>query len=390
MLKADNTTLKELVCEKEEDIQSQGRQYRQQLVDLKIRNEALFKMNKAMGEDLEVKSLGLQETQTKLSAKEAEMGNLETELLRVRAQTGDLDTLRILRKELSGETSPPLVTIIYPQVFKGGAEQVAHIKTLEVTNRKQSQELKQLREHNKSIEILGEEKQALEAKVRMMDDLRREISEAQLRVSILQDERNSWSSYFQSEGLEFDSPEALARALVQERVENATLLEKAGRTNPELAEKAEVIQRLEAELSTLNREFEKAEESIAKDSKTKQRLERQKVIALKEAAFLREQLKSFSVEEKMYMQGNFDEQKTKRIEELEELLETYKKENENLLADVVKKEGAGGETLARKRLREDDEDENRRVGELMRRNRQLQDGIEYLTIHSSRFLATNY
>lgn len=60
-------------------------------------------MNGEMSEGLEAKSLDLQETQMKLSTKEAELGNLETELLKVRAQTGDLDTLRILKKELSGK-----------------------------------------------------------------------------------------------------------------------------------------------------------------------------------------------------------------------------------------------------------------------------------------------
>lgn len=60
-------------------------------------------MNGEMSEGLEAKSLDLQETQTRLSIKEAELGNLETELLKVRAQTGDLDTLKILKKELSGK-----------------------------------------------------------------------------------------------------------------------------------------------------------------------------------------------------------------------------------------------------------------------------------------------
>lgn len=70
-------------------------------------------MNGEMSEDLEAKSLGLQETQTKLSVKEAEMGNLETELLKARAQTGDLDTLKILKKELSGKMPGGLAFFIY-------------------------------------------------------------------------------------------------------------------------------------------------------------------------------------------------------------------------------------------------------------------------------------
>jgi mitotic spindle assembly checkpoint protein MAD1 len=70
-----------------------------------------------------------------------------------------------------------------------------------------------------------------------MDDLRRELNEAQLQRQILEDERKSWTSYLQNEGstsgeIEFDSPEALARAVVRERLEKATLLERLGAVEP--------------------------------------------------------------------------------------------------------------------------------------------------------------
>jgi mitotic spindle assembly checkpoint protein MAD1 len=235
--------------------------------------------------------------------------------------------------------------------------------------------LKQLREYNKSLDILEEEKQALEVKVKLLDDVRRELSEAQLRISILQDEKNSWSSFFESEGLEFDSPESLARALVQERVEKASLTEQVGRSNPELTAKETVIEDLEKDIVGLKAELAKVKEDASKASRTRTRLERQRALALKEAQFLREQLKSFSAEETMYMQGNFDAQKSKRIEELEELLETYKKENEELSAEFSKQEGADvGESLGKKRQRDETELENQRSGELVRKNRQLQDG----------------
>ncbi len=219
-----------------------------------------------------------------------------------------------------------------------------------------------------------------------MDDLRRELSESQLRVSILQDERNSWSSYFQSEGLEFNSPEALARALVQERVEKIAALEKAGRTNPELEEKNGIIQELEDKLAATRAEMEKMQESTTKDSKARQRLERQRALALKEAQFLRDQLKSFQAEETIYNQGNFDEQKNQRIEELEALLEEYKKEVEDLKASIKKFEipaTTGADGAGTKRSREDDED-NERIGQLSRKNRQLQDGT-YMCVSSRKY-----
>ncbi|KAG0641612.1 spindle assembly checkpoint component Mad1 [Tuber brumale] len=355
-LKSENIDLKEQVSDKEGDIQSQDRQHRRHAEELRTRNESLEKINSELKGDLETKSYGLQETETKLATKETKISNLETELLRVKAQTGDLETLKILKKELS--------------------EQVTHIRTLESTNRKLSSEVKQLRDYNKSIEILEEEKQSLEVKVRRLDEVGQELAETQLRVSILQDEKNSWGSFFESEGLEFDSPESLARALIQERLEKASLLEQAGRTNPELVQKETLIEELEANIRSLREELEKMGEAASRDAKARTRLERQRALALKEAQFLREQLQSFSTEETTYMQGNYDEQKTKRIEELEKMLEKYKKEGDVLVAELAKREGADtGEMMGRKRHREEDGAENERNGELVRKNRHLQDEI---------------
>ncbi|KAL7276529.1 coiled-coil domain-containing protein mad1 [Rhizina undulata] len=356
-LKQENSEFRDTITYKDEEISSQHRQYRRQLEDLETRIKTLTRTNEEMKEEINAATRNLQDVQGKFAQAEERAGNLETEMLRVRAQTGDLETLGLLKKEL--------------------AEQVNHIKILETTNRRQSAELKQLREHNKSIELLQEEKESLESKVRMMDDLRKELSETQLRVSILQDEKNSWSSYFQSEGLEFDSPESLAKALVKERMEKATLLEKAGRSNPALTQRDDTIDSLENESIELKAELEKMKESAAKDIRARRRLERQKALALKEAQFLREQLKSFTAEETVYMVGNYDEQKTKRIEELESLVEDYKKENEELQGEIAKKEEEGDSiVIGGKRPREDDDDQ--RIGQLTRKNRQLQDELEKL------------
>lgn len=371
-LKSENADLKEQVSDKEGDIQSQDRQHRRQAEELKTRNESLERINSELKKDLETKSHDLQETETKLTTKETKISNLETELLRVKAQTGDIETLKILKKELSGMCYLFVLQDIEANYV---AEQVAHIRTLESTNRKLSSEVKQLRDYNKSIDILEEEKQSLEVKVRLLDEVRQELSETQLRVSILQDEKNSWGSFFESEGLEFDSPESLARALIQERLEKASLLEQAGRTNPELAEKETIIEELERNIRSLREELEKMGEAASRDVKTKTRLERQRTLAMKEAQFLREQLQSYSTEETMYMQGNYDEQKTKRIEELEQMLEKYKKENDVLITELAKREGSDtGEMMGRKRHREEEGAENERNGELVRKNRHLQDG----------------
>jgi mitotic spindle assembly checkpoint protein MAD1 len=351
--KAENTEVKGWVQDKQEELDTQERGFRRQREEYSGRNKMLEKENSELREEVESKERTLDEVQGKLEGKDAEVEELQMELLRVKAQTGDVDTLKVLKKELS--------------------EQVNHIKTLESTNRRQLAELKALREGHKSIDVLQEEKRALEGKVKAMDELREQLSSVQLRASILQDERNAWESYFQSEELEFDSPESLAKALIEERVEKAVLVEKAGRSNPELQQKEEQIQDMEGQIGVLKKELESLKEYATKDGKARQRMERQRSLALKEAQFLREQLKSFQTEETVFMEkGAYDEQKTQSIQELEALLEEYKAEIEKLKAEAASFRKENELPVSRKRAFEENNDE--RLGELTRRNRQLQEG----------------
>ena len=73
------------------------------------------------------------------------------------------------------------------------------------------------------MEIVEEEKLILQNKVAILDDLHKQVREAQLQRQILEDEKHSWTSYLQSQTesgtLEFSTPEDLARALVRERME---------------------------------------------------------------------------------------------------------------------------------------------------------------------------
>ena len=243
--------------------------------ELETRNKSLQRAVEDLRGDLDSKVSALQTTKHRLSQKEAEVGNMESEMLRLKAQSGDADTLAIIKRELS--------------------EQVAHIKRLESTNRDQLAELKYYRKLNKSVEVVEEEKRVLENKVRMMEDLRRELSEVQLQRQILEDERRSWTTYLQNEtstlgAVEFDTPEAIARALVQERLEKAALVERLGAIQPELTERDEIVRNFEAEKVRLLRELEKLRAGGGNDSRVRMRLERQRALAIKEVEYLREQL----------------------------------------------------------------------------------------------------
>ncbi|KAI5797685.1 spindle assembly checkpoint component Mad1 [Geopyxis carbonaria] len=158
-------------------------------------------------------------------------------------------------------------------------------------------------------------------------------------------------------------------------MERMALLEKSGRSNPELIEKDRCIHDLEKCLKDLQKETDQLKETSTKDFKSRERLERQRTLALKEAQFLREQLKSFTMEEVINMQGTYDAQKSERIQELESLLDAYKDEVEKLkVASAV----GQNESPSPSRKRPADGLDDHGVGELSRRNRQLQDDLDKL------------
>lgn len=367
ILQNQNRSLQEEADEARTELSSIDRQHAHQLREMETKHATLQKTLDDLRTDLESKSTALQTVQDRLSQRETEVGRLESDVLRLKAQTGDAETLGVIKKELSG--------------------QVAHIKKLESTNREQATELKHFRKMHKAVEIVEEEKRVLENKLRMVDDLQKEVREAQLQRQILEDERKSWTSYLQNEGgigsdAEFKSPEALARALVQERLEKASLVDRLGAVHPEILEKDEIIKSLEAERCRLQNEVEKLRVSGGSgDSRFRSRLERQRALAVKEVDYLREQLRTFDSEETTYLPENkFDEQKQKRIRNLESVVDQYRIELQTLNDELRKREEQFplADLHGLKRAREEAEEPDDGLGQLSRKNRKLQDDFSAL------------
>lgn len=365
-LQEENRTLKEDAEEAQTEVSSLDRQHQHRLQEIESKYVTLQQTLSDLRGDLDAKTNALAATQRKLAEMETETGHLESEVLRLKAHTGDTETLAVIKRELS--------------------EQVAHIRKLETVNREQNVELKQYRRNHKAVEVVEEEKRALETKLILMEDLRKELREAQLQRQILEDERQSWTSYLQNEAttggnIEFNSPEDLARALVKERFETISLVERLGATQPELLEKEEIIKSLEEDRSKIQSELDKLRASGGGgDNRVKTRLERQRALAVKEIEYLREQLRTFDSEETTFhFENRFDAQKTKRIQDLESLVDQYRLELQTVSTNLSQREDnnptpAALETLKRPREEEPDD----RLGQLSRKNRKLQDTLSTL------------
>jgi mitotic spindle assembly checkpoint protein MAD1 len=363
---------KRLLEEELEDIKSEReesvRGIERKASELETRNSTLQRTVEELQQGSDRREALLQETQQILAARDAAYGTLEAEVLRLKAQGGDADTLGVIQRELS--------------------EQVAHIKKLEMTNREQAAEIKHFKQIHKSVEVVEEEKRTLQRKLDAMEGLENELGEAQIQRQRLEDERLAWTAYLQREGgtdgqLEFDSPEALARALVAERLQTATLVERIGGLEPELSSKDSIIQSLESEKSKLTMEVEKLKSSGGSgNSKAQLRLERQRALAVKEAEYLRAQLKAYDAEDDTFQPDNVDESKVKRIQELEDMVDQYRQEVQTLHSELATRESQPmavptAEAIGNKRPRDDSED-NERLGQYARKNRKLQDELTTL------------
>ena len=98
-------------------------------------------------------------------------------MLQLKAASGDTEELATVRSQLS--------------------DQVEHIRKLEISNREQTTELRNLRQSQRSAAILEEEKRSLQIKLQRLDDLEKELAEANYQRQLLADERKAWTAYLQ-------------------------------------------------------------------------------------------------------------------------------------------------------------------------------------------------
>lgn len=357
-------------------VSDQDRQFKYQVNELETVRASLQKTIDELQHDLQEARASQQSTQDKLSQREAEVADLESQNIQLKAEGNDAETLTILKRELS--------------------DQVHHIRELETTNREQTAELRHLRKSQKNVEVVEEQKRSLENQLQLLRGLEAELSTVQIQKQVLEDERQSWASLLQTndQSMEFDSPEAIVRALVQERIEKATLVDRLGTVDAQFLEKDETIAMLEKEKAQLRQELEKlrvagsiaagASAPAAAEARVRSRLERQRALAVKEVEYLRAQLKTFDTEEETMNMGEttFDAQKSAQIAQLEQLVDEYRNELQKAHEELSQREPPSQQSeeaqnrgLKRPLSPTESDAENERLAVLTRKNRKLQESL---------------
>lgn len=386
-LQDQNSSLKEDAEDAQARLADQERHYKYQLDDVDAKRAALQETVDNLKRELEELTQNFESIQDRLSQRDNQVESLEAEVAALKSHSPDTDALNVLQNQLS--------------------EQVSHIRRLETTNREQLGELRRLREAQRSVQLVEEQKHGLEIELQVLKDVERQLGEAQIQKEILEDEKRTWTTLLESDGNESDlnSPEAVVKALIQQRIEYASVMDRLGTVESDLAEKDEIIKSLEGDKASLKAEVDKlkstqaAQVNAVLDNKAYKRLERQRVLAVKEVEYLRAQLKTFDTEETVLMDNqNFDAQRSEQIKQLEALVDQYKSEVETLHSELSKLESAPpaaaappNEPRGTKRSAESQEidgDGNSQLGALLRKNKNLQIALQK-TVQQSQMLATD-
>ena len=327
--------------------------------------------------ELEEMKARFETVNTKLVEKEKYVEDLEKKVLDLNSKSGGGEELEVLKREFS--------------------EQIANVRRLENLEREQRSTIRRFEDERRSVNIVLEEKRGLELQIQVLKDAERKANELEIQKEILEDEKRTWTSLLEKEGREdqqeFETPEAVVRALVNERIEHALVLERLGGAENEVVGKDEAIKALESERNVLKAEVEKSKENATEaqppepESKVIKRLERQHQLAKKEIDYLRAQLETFNAEELTLMENkNFDTQRQQQVQHLEALVTDYKSEIESLHSRMTTLETqpppANPASVVGTKRKAEDEPDSEQIGHLLRKNKNYQVAVQKLTSQS--------
>ncbi|KAJ5634749.1 hypothetical protein N7528_002591 [Penicillium herquei] len=368
-LEAENHNLESDLSEVTAEKGELERKFQFQISELETIRASLQKTVEDLQNDLEEARTSQMTSQEALNERDAKILDLEAENERQKMTTADAEELALYRTQMS--------------------EQVKHIGELESKDRIREAELERLRQKRANIGILEEQKRSLENKIARMEHIEAENRTLQRQKQVLEDERQAWASLLEEndQSAEFESPEAIVRALVAERIEKGAFIDRIGVAEKQCVEKDATIRLLENEKTELIQrsktssavEAPSTDVPAPSDTRARARLERQRILAVKEVEYLRAQLKTYDEEEViMNPEHSHDEKKAAQIVELQQLVDEYRTDLDKLHEELSKREAPPPEEprgTKRPLSPENGQAESERLSVLARKNRTLQEAL---------------
>ncbi|KAF8129065.1 spindle assembly checkpoint component Mad1, partial [Boletus edulis] len=322
--------------------------------------------------DLEESYSTLQRSHTQLAAAHKagtstltqRSAELEQELVEYRAVAEERDaTIRALQQKLdeAEAASDPMLrrrnedeswSIIRDELHR----QASYLRSLETMNAKLNAELGRYKDRHANLEVLREEKRALERKVLVVDELREKVVSLEAQVDAARRERQEWANKSHEAGTPPEPSLSVVQSLSELRLTHARLLEEHGAN-------IAVLRSREAELARVNESFLEAQRTMETSQGEVQllndkvvRREQRAQLAEREVGFLQALVASFTAEDQASREvPTLDSGLSKHVHHLEQSLSEYKAANtqlQNALDAFDGEDGAGGARLSRRELRQ--------------------------------------
>lgn len=241
------------------------------------------------------------------------------------------------------------------------------VQRLEATAATQVARLNQQQEAIAKLSVVREAKQALELKIGLMDAMRDELARAQLQIAELERQRVAWQKF-----LEDDTSVDAATALARQKVDLQALAAELKRSQAQKEELEAIIRANQSTSQTIETELRSCLVELLNEKRNCGRLEKSKILLMREIAFLREQLRSFDLEEQAES-PKFDGLRESRILELETLVDEYRSQVSQLSSSEHPKETS---VFKRERDEESNTFHDIERGEYLRKIRALNSELE--------------
>ncbi|KAJ3153763.1 coiled-coil domain-containing protein mad1 [Geranomyces michiganensis] len=182
---------------------------------------------------------------------------------------------------------------------RGLIEQTTHLRTMEKKMRDLEVQNSKLRSTQQNTELLKDENEHLAAQVARLIQSRNAADKMAVEIEQLKAEKQQWTHFLlESDNVDgVDSPHALAQALANARLELAALKEASGEDRATAKWRAAELERLREQLKQQESRVAEAERRRELEARACKRLEHGRLLAQKEVEFLREQLRSYDMEE---------------------------------------------------------------------------------------------
>ncbi|KAJ2753222.1 coiled-coil domain-containing protein mad1, partial [Coemansia nantahalensis] len=238
--------------------------------------------------------------------------------------------LRALADKDGAAVSTPSRTRV-AQLERDLHEQCTYIQAVEQQNRQLRADTQRLATRAAKYDEEREANAALGAKVERLEQQQLTHARLEAEVDALRQEREQWRRVLRGADADSaagqpsepvpDSPFAVARTVATQRQTIRTLEAKLDAMQDATETAAQQLQSATRDAQLLRQECARLERDADSERQRATRLDSAKQHAVREAEFLRAQLRSYDSEEAELMTGNYDRQKAERIAQLEAFID---------------------------------------------------------------------